>query len=206
MLIITGTGRCGTCYATEVLRKLGLRVAHEPKDHSELEVAIGFVNVLKYQRGDRIITLIRDPLDCIASLSHPPVINDTQWGILVDNCFVDGSEFAVHRAMKFWLFWNAQCMFISEHVIRIEDFPERIYDIYALAGRDPDDITEEKFREAMSTPKNLNSTKPFRAKKERLTWKDLATIDPIITEGISKIAKLYGYCDITEEEILGNSA
>ena len=191
-LIISGTGRCGTLYTVELLQRLGVRAGHESKDHSKFEVVVGYHNILRAGRDDTIWMLIREPLECIASLSHPSVFRDHQWAEITSNCMASGSKYGTHMAMKYWLFWTVQCEAIAEKVIRIEDMGEEVYSIMSYLNKPVDD---KKFIEAMQQiPKNLNTNKPARRKaKQRLCWTDLAVIDTHLFMGIERVALRHGY-------------
>jgi hypothetical protein len=144
--VITGTGRCGTRYTTELLKAAGTTANHESIFSStsggmkvntliEIDVSVwaGFYLPIEWAR---VALQVRDPLLTIATWADRATFADTnrqtapmfnQLSERLGGLPEPGSTFKerIPPVATFWCRWNRMCEEHSETWWRVEDLPNQ---------------------------------------------------------------------------------
>ena len=115
-IVVFATGRCGTLYLSKVLQAAGLDCHHESLGKNG---GVGWPMLTKVERlppNARRILLIRNPVECVASLQ---TFSPMHWRNA--GCYMKLPNERVHRAMTYWLTWNRRCSVFAQHVVKLCD-------------------------------------------------------------------------------------
>jgi hypothetical protein len=130
-LLVVGAPRSGTHFIADVLQGFGMRVKHERMGED------GTVNcawLAMRQEGDEIITvtgrqnydfdkivqLVRHPLECIPSMSKNLTPMFWKWQAAHSDLHIpDPTDLEMVAA--FWIFWTDGCLHLADKTIRLED-------------------------------------------------------------------------------------
>ena len=150
MILVTGTGRCGTASAARILRDAGLDVSHQGIRHEHVigpvqrvpaEVmasdgdvsfeAAPLVGQLR-AKGWRIVLIHRDPAEVVKSwlslgafTDDMPETHKDWWASMVRHApNVAGRDEPVMRATQFYVDWN-RLVLPYAHAIRRVDWSDR---------------------------------------------------------------------------------
>lgn len=163
--VITGSGRCGTRYAAELLTRCGVSCGHEATFHPENAagwrgvpldwgdrvadaswMAAPHVDILTYL-GVPVILLVRDPLEVVRSLvelaffsSHPVQRANPCHNVLRTHLPWIYEEYATEhdRALAMWVGLTKRALSRAELVIRFADLvasPAAVVELLRWAGR-----------------------------------------------------------------------
>lgn len=206
-LVVTGTGRCGTRYASHVLSAAGVPCGHEdvftfrvanqghrPKwgglaaDSSWL--AVPFLPRL----GARVVLLVRHPLDVVRSM-------------LALGWFADGQRLQISRAvgrhrpevhaersradqcLSLWLHWNTCALPYAFDVVRFEDMvrdPAALLAPAGVTGRP----TAAALEEILADPDRVNTKDDKKTTTPRPAWDDFR---PELARAALRVAAMFGY-------------
>jgi len=125
MLLVTGTGRCGTAYLARYLQACGLDVGHEVLRRDGIvgwDLAVGRTCVSRCRPipdFDLIIHVVRDPRATIASWQ---TCRRSSWDFVCANSPTQRDAEPVRRGMQHWFWWNVLAEAVADLTIRIEDF------------------------------------------------------------------------------------
>lgn len=126
-VVIIGTGRCGTKFASGLFSRMGVDVPHERlgangiscwdlASGSTLLSDVKDVESLFYDAT--VIHLVRNPVDCINSIT---TIRRDTWQWITANSPASMDDSTLLRSIKHWLYWNKICEAVADVRIRLED-------------------------------------------------------------------------------------
>lgn len=213
-LLITGCGRSGTFYATEVWRSLGLDIRHERPipPHGcmgEHGVASWFLAVddpnppfgpsAAGYKFDCVLHLVRHPLKVIASmaqfilrkgLSSPEYIEhhapETQ--LRFEERALEPKQQLILRAARYWYHWNSLAQAKADETIQVEQLIPELPRLCELFG------VEHKPGVAEKISKNTNARWQYvREDPWIVEWTDIETLDSALSNRIRELAAYYGY-------------
>lgn len=205
--MVTGTGRCGTRYASHVLRAAGVECGHEDvftfptvnkgraPEWGALDADVSWLAVPHLPRLDaRTVLLVRHPLDVVHSM-------------LALGWFADGQRLLVSRAVErhrpevlaettradrclaLWLHWNLAALPYAYDVVRFEDMvddPRALLAPACVTGRP----TAAALAEILADPERVNSKDDKKTPTARPTWDDFR--GPLALAAI-RVAGMFGY-------------
>lgn len=141
MILVTGCPRSGTVYYASWLRSLGYDFKHEGVGETGCVSWMFAVDDDAYpykhetrrsdHEFDEIVHLVRNPIDCIASLI---TMGPKAWMFIDRHVGIDDRWGHIGRAASAWLRWNQLCEEQADTRIRIEDVP---YDPAILSNTRP---------------------------------------------------------------------
>jgi hypothetical protein len=209
MLVIGGTGRCGTVFICRTLERLGVNAKHEPGDlrlKEKLEAIVSLRHGPKlhalWQFSSvrppivRVALQVRHPLPCIQSL-HTITNYEWSYGAWMNRCFTDDWHSSLSRCMCVWLYWNAQWEAVAEYVYQVERAREAMPTLMQMLERDYNDDDWPKLNTATNSWKKLPEKRELYP--EPLTWQRLHQEDPLLCWAIQNQAMRYGY-EVPEDE------
>lgn len=134
---VIGTGRCGTGYMAELLRRSGLDVGHERwwnagvgRRTADLDVDVSWLALPDIESGawsGPTVHLVRDPVATIRSLMrikffHPANRVNTFGAFALKHCpDAAAARRPLEAAACWWLNWNARCQTAADITVRVED-------------------------------------------------------------------------------------
>ena len=213
-LLITGCGRSGTFYATEVWRSLGLDIRHErpiPPHRSMGKdgVASWFMAVddpnppfgpsAAGYKFDFVLHLVRHPLKVIASVAQfilqkglpsPKYIEyhapETQLNF--GECALEPKQQLILRAARYWYHWNSLAQAKADETVQVEQL------ILALPRLCESLGVEYKPGLADKISKNTNARWHYvREDPWIVEWADIDALDPSLSKKIRDLAASYSY-------------
>lgn len=210
-ILITGTGRSGTGYISQVLRHAGIRCGHEnvyhPTTRSSWEwgdyeaesswLAVPYLEpIIRAHRNHVLVVhLVRHPVACARSLLHFFKTDDTHFHDAIRRFapwILDDAASPIERFCRYWVTWQRHADAYADLRVRIEDTtgaPDSFRGMLAHAFTASRwRITTHTIDSAMAAvPKDYNT----RHDREDLAWRDLAATT--CGEIIEQIACAYGY-------------
>lgn len=205
-LVVTGTGRCGTRYASNLLAASGVRAGHEQvftfrtalRDRTPnwggYDADVSWLAVPHLPVNARTILLVRHPLDVVHSM-------------LSLGWFAQGERLLIHRVVEkhrpevldettrhdrclaLWLYWNIAASLHAEAVVRFEDM---VADPAALL--DPAGITARPsmsaLTEILSDSERVNGKDDKKVPTPRPGWGDFR---PVLARAALDAAGWFGY-------------
>lgn len=185
--LITGTGRCGTKYASRYLTLKGLDVPHEKvgkNGTSSWDLACGQKHFIKTElpHFDYTLHIVREPMAVISSFAITVPQWEGAWDFISRNSPVKLTDSQILKAMKHWYYWNLMAEERATKTIKIEDWSmETVGSIFGISGEEPD------------VPKDLNSRVSWNRMGVQITTGDCWKEDPKLMERIRTLARKYGY-------------
>lgn len=214
-LLITGCGRSGTLYASELWRRLGLDIRHErpvaPNGvMGEDGMASWFMAAddpnppsgpapLDYE-FDVVVQQVRHPLSVIASVAQfilregkraPGFIerNVPETRLHPDEQqYLNDKQQLILRASRYWYHWNLLAEQKADKIVRLENLDQELPELCDLVG------VEYKIGVLDNLSKEINarhyhvSDPPWVLK-----WEEIAHLDSELYHKIRELAALYGY-------------
>lgn len=193
-LLITGCGRSGTFYITEVLRNCGLDLRLETLgEYGSASWLMAFdAESVPHDRDSRVgvhfshvFHQVRHPLKVIASFRANTF--PRAWPY-IHACIPeihDEDPFLV-KCAKYWYYWNLKVDQEAEWTYRIEDI---------------EDVWDE-FQERLNVKldpnvfKNIPKNRNHISETENITWEDLRlALDDTLFQNIRDLAQHYGYLE-----------
>jgi hypothetical protein len=213
-LLITGCGRSGTFYATEVWRCLGLDIRHERPvpPHGSMGkdgMASWFMTVddpnppfgpsaVGYE-FDFVLHLVRHPLKVIASAAQLLMgkgslassyieQNVPEAHLNSEECSLGPREQLILLSARYWYHWNLLAREKASETIQVEQLIPELPRLCELLE------VEYKPRLADKIPQNINARWQYvREEPWVVEWTDIKTLDSSLLEKIRNLAALYGY-------------
>lgn len=206
-LLVVGTGRCGTRYASHVLQASGVRCGHEQV--FTFRVALGIrqprwatftadsswlaVPSLPVAEA-RTILLVRHPLDVVHSMLALGWFADDQRKDVARVIYrhrpqIRAEATRADKALAMWVHWNTCALPYAFDVVRFEDM---VRDPAALLG--PAGVTARPSREAVAQiaadPEKTNAKTVKKVPTPRPTWDDFR---PALAQAALRVAAMFGY-------------
>lgn len=184
-LLVTGCGRSGTGYMTQVLRQAGLDVGHETLGRDGAVSWKWCPPTNKRPQFAPILHQVREPLACIGSLT---TFKGSSWTLADRFTALPMEGSPVQRAIAYWYFWNKHAERQAALTYRIEGLRARWGEIAALLG------VRVSYEEATAgIPQNVN-TRPHL----RYTWEQIQLAHRRLYLSVRKLAAHYGY-EVTDD-------
>ena len=193
-LLVTGTPRSATVYATKLLQSHGMQVQNDWSDpHRDGLVSWIFAFEDDHNFGpartqktfDTVLQQIKEPLASMASMCTEPVLTrDLDFlrrHILMEN----SRESPVNQGqatLEFWVEWHSFLQKMRFPTYQTEQVEPR--DIFRMAH------LQQHYNE---TAKATSSSTNHREHRDKFTWQELYTIDPKYTAEAWDLAHYYGY-------------
>lgn len=213
-LLITGCGRSGTFYSTEVWRALGLDIRHERPVgvHGKMggDGASSWLmaaddpnppfgpSAVDYE-FDIVIHQVRHPLKVIASAAQfilakgefaPEYIerNAPETQINFDEQILSEKQQLLLQAARYWYYWNLLVEGKEEITVPIEQLPEKLPGLCELVGIEyQKDVLE-------NIAPNINHRHLYLNEELwTVDWEELKSLDSDLTDEIQNLAASYGY-------------
>lgn len=197
-ILITGCGRSGTHYITEVLKTGGLRVEHESSEGEDgcvsWAMAVHSWRVWPYQEKndvefEHVFHQTRDPILVIESyynlLYHP---DRFEWMFVREHIpEINKNDSLLVHCAKYWYYWNLKVEQMAEWRYRIEDLEDLLPEFEKRLGII---IPRDKLGQL---PKHESR------KGKKITWESLKNKLPSeLFSNIKEMAIRYGYL-VTDE-------
>lgn len=187
-LLITGCGRSGTKYISELLKQNGYDVGHE-EDGADgiaswsMTIAQGepvWGPSFQEYEFDTIIHQVRNPVKVISSLH---TFLDQSWDYIKKYIPIDENDSKLIMCAKYWYYWNLEAEKISQFTYRIEDIDLVLPKIINILGGEKysEEILEELPRDINKRSHDLIPLEKIRDEDEKLY------------DNILKLALKYGY-------------
>lgn len=190
-LLVTGTGRCGTHWFAECLRRAGVPATHEhaftpSQDGTQrawsAEVSWPATAYLPVT-GAEVVHLVRHPLATIASLAARDTFRGGSWGTWAARVcpLIEEGKTHLERAALYWVGWNQMIEPHADYMLRVELVV--LDDVIQLAR--------------VVRPRAVLSTLPppvHTSEHPALTWDDLSyQARPEVVGRVLELARRYGY-------------
>jgi hypothetical protein len=213
-LLITGCGRSGTFYSTEVWRQLGLDIRHErPFAHHGKMGEDGAASWLMAVNDpnppfgpsaadyefDVVIHQVRHPLKVIASVAQFILAkgqfakdyierNAPQIRIAKEELLLNKEQQFVLQAARYWYYWNLISQQKATVTVQVEKLSKEIPELCELMS------VEYQATKLDDLPPKING-RQYYLNEELWTvdWMDLEGLDLDLTEKIRNLAADYGY-------------
>lgn len=213
-MLVTGCGRSGTLYATEVWRKIGLDIRHErpvPPNGvmGEDGIASWYMAVDDpyppygpggYQYSfDYIIHQVRHPLKVIASVAQFILRVDANSRQYIErNCaetrltdkqmqLGDGERLVLQSAL-YWYYWNQLAESKADITLQVEKLTSNLPRLCQEIG------VEYRSDDLDKIPNTVNERQNYiRETPWVLSWEDIKQLDEKLYVNIFEQAKRYGY-------------
>jgi hypothetical protein len=198
-LLVTGTGRSGTTYLTELLRACGVRCGHEAVfgpygqgDWDDFEADASFMAVPYLPLDIPTVLVLRHPLAVVKSFHD--------FGFFTQ-CTTEYQHFVAHyapmawwgerseldTALAYWCTWNLRAALHADRIYRLEHLnPSSLAEILELGGFHPGPATNA----FAVVPPGLN---PKTAEKWRDWSPNWADFNPNVAATARQLAEMWGY-------------
>lgn len=185
MFLITGSGRSGSAYITQVLKKCGLDVGHHKMGRDGIVCGFYCFEAKRYPtklpaprpKFDVILHQVREPLASIASIQ-----TGRSWKWTSQFLPIPKNAPVLTRACYNWLVFNEEAERQALWTYRIEALKENWAELQRVL----------KFNTPYSKVANI-SKKTNARKHSKVTWADVREWAPFIYCDIREAAERYGY-------------
>jgi len=179
MFLITGHGRSGTLYTTNILILSGYQVGHE---FEEKDGIVSWLHLDRAERYSPVIHQVRNPVNVISSNMTVPEKSLYRTFELIPE---PKQKDRLYLAMHTWYYYCKEADRKSSWRFRIENLDNVYPELFERLGlKAPDQLPK--------IPKDVHTAKA-RSDYRQLTWGDLFQRDEVLAEKIRLLAKEYGY-------------
>lgn len=186
-ILITGCGRSGTNFTSDLLNKLDIDVKHEKLGTQGIVSWLEAPKINKYNDYDLILHQIRNPLDCISSMK---TTNNNSWKYICLNIKeININDNINVKCAKYWYYWNLLCENNNIKRFQVENIEIILPEITKLFN-----ITKD-YNNIINTLKNKKINSRFNRYK-KISWSDIEKYDKDIVSKCKVMANRYGY-DVT---------
>ncbi len=216
-LLITGCGRSGTLYTTEVWRSLGLDIRHERPIplHGSMGrdgAASWFMAVddtnppfgpgTRGYNFDFVLHVVRHPLKVIASVAQfilqkgvpsPEYIEKhaPETRLTFEERTLEPKQQFILRAARYWYYWNELAEGKADQTLQVEQL------VSALPGLCDQLGVEYRPEHAEKIPKNTNARWQYVKEDPWIVeWADIEALDLTLSNDILHLANSYGYKNV----------
>ncbi|MBW2170715.1 MAG: hypothetical protein JRF69_01840 [Deltaproteobacteria bacterium] len=213
-LLITGCGRSGTLYTTEVWRSLGLDIRHERPipTHGSMGrdgAASWFMAVddrnppfgpsTAGYKFDFVLHVVRNPLKVIASVAQfilqkgapsPEYIerHAPETRLSFEERTLEPKQQFILRAARYWYHWNLLAEAKADQTFQVEQLASALPGLCDHLG------VEYRPGQADKVPKDTNARWHYlREEPWVVNWADIEALDPSLCNEIRHLAASYGY-------------
>jgi len=168
-LLVTGCGRSGTAYTTQLLNAWGVLVGHEKQQKDGCVSWYEMPNIKNYSI---VLHQYRHPLKVIASMQTASAFS---WNYIYQQSGVQGKN-PIYRSAEYWIVWNEMILNRNPDITyNIERIPEK--EICKLLGVQWKPV---KLRRDINTRKGITP----------LQWSDLGQYESEVKRLFNKLEKL----------------
>lgn len=188
-LLITGCGRSGTKYISELLKRSGFDVRHEadgadgivswPMTATEGESLWG--PAFSEYEFETVAHQIRNPVKVISSCH---TITDKSWNYIKKYIPINEKDSKLIMCAKYWYYWNLKAEKLAGFSYRIEDIDSMLFKLVNILGK-RENFSKESLR---IIPRNVNK-RPHNT----MSIKDIKRESSKLYEDILKLSLKYGY-------------
>lgn len=193
-IAIVGCGRSGTTYTSQLLQAHGYEIGHEELQRHGISSWCIVPNTAERCWGPSARDLehlqiprvhqIRHPLQVIASFT---TAGERSWEFIQRFIPIEEGDSQIQKCMKYWLYWNEMAEKDAVLRYKVDEIEQKLPEIFSIAGFTWNENADPAFT-TQSIPKDVN-----RRSHAALTWADLESEDPALTESIRKTAMRYGF-------------
>lgn len=137
-MAVTGTGRCGTGYIAELLRRHGLQTGHEwwwrggiGSRVGGLDIDVSWLALPDIESGawsGPVVHLVRDPVDTVRSFIRTRFFHAENRSapfvrFALRHCPEARLLNPIEAAVEWWVHWNDRCAAAADLTVRLEDLP-----------------------------------------------------------------------------------
>jgi len=194
-LLITGTPRSATVYATNLLRSHGMKVQNDwsnPLQHGSVSWIFAFEDTDNFGPArtgggtfQHVLHQVKDPLGSIASMCTEPIFSGEsaflQRHVYMPS-FYEQPRSLARAALEFWVEWHVYLKKMKLPTYKVENVTaESIFQMSHLEG---------VFHE---TAPQVSSSTNARKHRPPFTWQELYTLDPRMATRAWRLATEFGY-------------
>jgi len=182
-LLITGCGRSGTCYISNIIQTLGLDIKHENAGRNG-RVDWHYASKLKevYKKYDMVFHQVRHPLEVISSMQ-----TTNSWKYIKITIPEITEASLIKKCMLYWYYWNQLVEPYAKFQYQLEQIKKpNIFNKFCELLN-----VEVDFNVFDKVEKNIRNFN--KRNHKNLTWKNLERVDFDLTKNIKKLATKYGY-------------
>lgn len=205
-LLVVGTGRCGTRYASHVLRAAGVECGHEQVYTFRVALGIRRVAWASFTAESswlavpllpvkaRTILLVRHPLDVVHSMLALAWFADDQRKDVAKVIYrhrpqIRAEATRADKALAMWVHWNTCALPYAYDVVRFEDMtrdPAALLAPAGVTGRP----TAAALAEIQADPRRVNTKDDKKTPTQRPAWDDFR---PELARAALRTASMFGY-------------
>jgi hypothetical protein len=196
-LLVTGTPRSATVFASELLKSHGMLI-HNDWKAPERDGAVSWIFAFEDPNNfgpartqgktfGHVLHQVKDPLGSITSMCTEPVFTRELNFLRRHINFTSSMESPRHKSrgvLEFWVRWHTFLKEMEFPAYQIEQVEAE--DIFRIAGL-------EQLYHNRSSKGNVASKTNTRGHRSSFTWDQLYTIDPDMATEAWKLAHYYGY-------------
>lgn len=193
-IVVTGCGRSGTTYITELFDKVGIEIGHERRKKHGISswhivtnqwVALEksfFSPKLLLMRSPLVLHQVRNPLKTIPSIA---TFNSRSWKIISRYTSVTPKDDPLVKAAKYYVEWNLMAERFAHYRYRIEDIATTFPKIMEMI--DPSIKWDREVLAQVSSKSNARH-------HEEVSTQNLADALPgALFKAVLGLAEKYGY-------------
>lgn len=193
-IAIIGCGRSGTKYVSKLFNSIGIKIGHERLEKNGIAswTLVPYTNVEVWgpsfykirAMGFPIVHQVRNPLKVISSVTT--VFSDKKtWDFISEHIPIDNSETIIHKAMKYWYYWNLMAEKKAKYTYKVEDIEAHFNDLLRIGKFEVNTDISSIFTTV--------STKVNSRKHNEISWNDLQKEDYELSQKIYELSSHYGY-------------
>ena len=194
-LLITGTPRSATVFATNLLKSHGMAVQNDwgaPAKHGSVSWIFAFEDEHNFGPArtgggtfKNVFHQVKDPLGSVASMCTEPIFTSEsaflQRHVYMPSFYEEPKSHA-RAALEFCVEWHTYLLEMKLPTYKVENVTART--IFQLAG------LEEEYHEAASV---VSGSTNARKHRPAFTWQELYTLDPRNAARAWSLAHRFGY-------------
>jgi hypothetical protein len=195
-LLVTGTPRSATVFASELLKSHGMLI-HDDWKAPERDGSVSWIFAFEdpnnfgpaRTRGEtfgQVLHQVKDPLGSITSMCTEPIFTGELSFLRKHINFTSSTESPHYKSrgvLEFWVRWHTFLKEMKFPAYQIEQVEAE--DIFRIAG------LEQLYNR--SSKGNMSSKTNTRGHRSHFTWDQLYTIDPEMAVEAWNLAHYYGY-------------
>lgn len=199
-VLVTGCGRSGTMFVSEVLKRSGVNASHEkyfdidvhswPESSSGVEVSwLAAPYLDELPKDVRVVHLVRHPLDVVRSFLGIRFFERSEGseflGFVLDHCWDVGHEGPIDQALGYWLRWNKMISPFSEVRVRVETMePIVLYYLFEQFGIE---VSRQRLEESCVELGTRHNG------RDRADTTSSEILDRPLGKKVQRLAGVYGY-------------
>jgi hypothetical protein len=195
-LLITGTPRSATVFTTDTLNAHGMQIQNDwrrPRRDGSVSWIFAFEDPHNFgpartdgSKYEHVLHQVKNPLSSITSMCTEPVLTDElkflQRHIGMPSSYED-VKYSSRAVVEFWVEWHEflNDLQLPTYQIEMVDFK----DIFRVAG------LGKYYNETLEP--DVSSKTNSREHREKFTWQEIYTIDPLLAAKAWELSHHFGY-------------